>query len=107
MYTLQPRPLDAVWHHAPTTPPGRLAELADAARRILDGKADGMTLASLAGTLFCTHAEARDAIQALGSAVAWFWPSKGWRVRLRSADERRLAAANDNRPTGRILEGAA
>jgi hypothetical protein len=97
--TLTKPPVDAIWRHAVTTPPGRLATLTKRARRVLHSKPNGLSKAALAAELGATEDEARDAIQALGREVVCYWPAKGWKVRLRSSGERRLlVAANDDRP---------
>ena len=76
--------------------------LTSAARKALAGAKDGLSLAELGKRLVATDAEAYDAVRALEPNVAWLWPGRGWRVRLRSTRELRLLAANDNRP--RVLE---
>jgi hypothetical protein len=97
VYTLKPPPVCAVFRHRTTTPPRRLAVLTERARKTPTGKPDGLSVPALAAAISATDAEARDAVQALGKSVVCYWPGKGWRVRLRSAGERRLVAANDNR----------
>ena len=98
--TAKPCPVDPVFRHAITTPPGRLGALTAAARQTLGKAPDGVTIDVLAGALDATEAEARDTAQALGRDAAWFCSSRGWWIRLRSLEERRLVAANDNTPMG-------
>ncbi|MEF2555531.1 hypothetical protein VQ044_04480 [Aurantimonas sp. C2-5-R2] len=95
--TLQPRPVDQFFRHTVSTPTARLAFLTAAARKAIGEAEDGMTLDALARAMDATEAEARDAAQAIGSAAVWYCSSRGWRIRIRSPQERRLVAANDNR----------
>ena len=96
-YFLQKPPIDAVFRHAVSTQPQRLAVLTDRARRVLAARPDGLCLPALAAAISSSETEARDAVQELGKAVALYWPGRGWRIRLCSAGERRLIAANDDR----------
>ncbi|MEF2557388.1 hypothetical protein VQ044_14060 [Aurantimonas sp. C2-5-R2] len=74
----------------------RLALLTVAARKAIGEAEDGITIDGLAGALDATADEARDTAQALGPEAAWYCSSRGWRIRLRSREERKLVAANDN-----------
>ncbi|MEC5324360.1 hypothetical protein [Aurantimonas sp. A3-2-R12] len=98
--TAKPCPVDPVFRHPVTTPAARLATLTAAAREAIGSTEDGTTLDGLARALDATHAEARDTAQAIGSAAVWYCSSRGWRIRIRSPQERRLVAANDNTPMG-------
>jgi hypothetical protein len=94
--TMQRRPVDPVFRHAVSTPQRRLETLADATRHFLRRQPDGAPLAVLADEIGATEHEVCDVIQELGKAVVLYWPARGWRVRLRTAGEQRLIAANDN-----------
>jgi hypothetical protein len=60
---------------------------------------DGLSLADLADLLVATNNETHDAVRALEPGIAWLWPSRDWRCRLRFDRELRLlTAANDNAP---------
>lgn len=94
--TAKPCPVDPVFRHAITTPPGRLGALTAAARQTLGKAPDGVTLDGLARALDATEAEGRDVAQTIGKDGVWYCSSRGWRLRLRSSVERKLVASNDN-----------
>ncbi|MEF2557596.1 hypothetical protein VQ044_15140 [Aurantimonas sp. C2-5-R2] len=93
---MKPRPVDPVFRHRVTTPAARLDALTAAARKVVGKAEDGLQLDALAGALDATEAVARDVAQALGKEAVWYCSSRGWRIRLRSPEERRLVASNDN-----------